>query len=325
MQGLGNQGLGHTGLATSGYAGRIVRPVVTDVNAPAEGDKPPQPVTLDPREVEAEARLNEARKQADDILSKARAESKTIIDGAKAEAKHISDVRVGQEILAFNRRLRSELDTIRPMLSRMVIEAVEAIVGMLPDEEIAERMVRRALRDLDASTKAVLYASRADFVFMGQIVGKMQVSGDHSIHSVQVDGDLETGVCRVDAAGVSVEIGLKAQLELLESLLLREEAPAQAENEIGVAAAQSAPSGGHGSTSQASSSPAPEPEEAAPASSRMPVSGKPGVSSVSSMRRFTAEPKPVQKISAEMAVSDEKPTTGIDRMSINQTSKEQTE
>lgn len=322
MQGLGNQGLGHTGLATSGYAGRIVRPVVTDVNAPAEGDKPHQPITLDPREVEAEARLNEARKQADEIIAKARTEAKSIIDGAKAEAKHISDVRVGQEILAFNRRLRSELDTIRPMLSRMVIEAVEAIVGMLPDEEIAERMVRRALRDLDASTKAVLYASRADFVFMGQIVGKMQVSGDHSIHSVQVDGDLETGVCRVDAAGVSVEIGLKAQLELLESLLLREEAPAQAENEIGIVASQSAPSE---SASHAPPSPAPEPEEGAPVSSRMPVSGKPGVSSVSSMRRFTAEPKPVQKISAEMAVSDEKPTTGIDRMSINQTSKEQTE
>jgi flagellar biosynthesis/type III secretory pathway protein FliH len=322
MQGLGNPRLGQTG--ASGYSARIIRPAVTDQSAPSEGDRPAQPVQLDPREIEAQARLEEARSQAHDILSQARAEAKSIVANANAEAQHISDMRVGQELLAFNRRLRSELDTIRPMLARMVIEAVEAIVGMLPDEEIAERMVRRALRDLDASTKAVLYASRADYVFMGQIVGKMQVSGDHSIHSVQVDGDLETGVCRVDAAGVSVEIGLKAQLELLQSLLLREEAPSQSENELGFAAAD-AGSGVQANMAHAAAQPASpalagtQQEEAPSGTARMPVSGKPGVSSVSSMRRFAAEPKPVQKLAGEMNVSNEKPISGIDRVSKEET------
>jgi flagellar biosynthesis/type III secretory pathway protein FliH len=84
-------------------------------------------------------------------------------------------------------------------------------------------MLRRGLRDLDADMRVTLHCSRADRPTLAAIVERMAEAGEHSIGAVEADADLETGTCRLESAGVSVELGIRAQLDLLEELLLREE------------------------------------------------------------------------------------------------------
>ena len=53
-------------------------------------------------------------------------------------------------------------------------------------------------------------------------LAKSTSRGETAIRSVEPDSDLAPGTCRLDSGGLSVEIGLSAQIDVLESLLLRE-------------------------------------------------------------------------------------------------------
>ena len=207
-----------------GYSGRLIR-AATRVQGAADKTSEafsPAPV-VDPVQAEADSVIARAEAQARSILSQAQDSIAAYRETADAEARSDREKRLGEELLAFNRRVRKELDDIRPMLARMVVEAVEAIIGTLPEDEIAERMIRRALRDLDASTRVTLHTARSDQAVLKSVVESMAVAGETSIQLVDIDADLESGTCRLEAAGISVELGIRAQLDLLEELLLREE------------------------------------------------------------------------------------------------------
>ena len=85
-------------------------------------------------------------------------------------------------------------------------------------------MIRRALRDLDETRAVVLHAARQDQARLAALVQQMHERGETTIRNVEPDSDLAPGNCRLDSGGLSVEIGLSAQLDVLQSLLLRERA-----------------------------------------------------------------------------------------------------
>jgi flagellar biosynthesis/type III secretory pathway protein FliH len=204
----------------AGYASRILRAEARSVAS--QDAVVPAPV-VDPVKAEADLLVQRAEMQARTVLTHAMQEAERIRDDAAAAAESERQSRLAEDMLKFSRRMRQEIDDIRPRLARMVVEAVESIIGTLPEDEVAERMLRRGLRDLDADMRVTLHCSRADRPTLAAIVERMAEAGEHSIGAVEADADLETGTCRLESAGVSVELGIRAQLDLLEELLLREE------------------------------------------------------------------------------------------------------
>lgn len=204
------------GHETTGYAGRLIR---ANTVPAAPNDKI---ATVNPAQAEAERLIARAEAQAGTIISRAEGVAQRIIDKAEREARTIRETRLAQDLLAFNRKLRRELDEVRPLLAKIVTDGVEAIVGSLPEDDRAERMIRRALRDLDDARAIVLHAARQDQTRLAALVQEMHARGETAIRSVEPDSDLAPGTCRLDSGGLSVEIGLSAQIDVLESLLLRE-------------------------------------------------------------------------------------------------------
>ena len=213
------------GLEPKGYAGRLIRAVPAPETKGAENaaSAPAAPV-IDPHQAEAERMLSRAQSQAETIISRAEGAAQRIRDEAAGRAHEERDLKLTEALLGFSRQIHQELDDIRPVLVRMVIEAVEAIIGTVPKEELAEQMIRRALRDLDQAKAAKLYTSRQDFTAMSTLIAQMAETGERTIQSVEPDSDLAPGICRLEAGGLSIEVGLKSQLDVLESMLLRESA-----------------------------------------------------------------------------------------------------
>lgn len=208
-------------LGRAGYTSRILRAAARQSAASAEAVVP-APV-VDPIKAEADQIVARAEAQARSLLNEAIQHGERIRDEAAAEAESEREARLAEELLKFSRRMRKEIDDIRPRLARMVVEAVEAIIGTLPEDEVAERMIRKGLRDLDAQARVTLHCARADRPVLAAIVQRMAEAGEHSISAVESDADLETGTCRLESAGISVELGIRSQLDLLEELLLRDE------------------------------------------------------------------------------------------------------
>jgi flagellar biosynthesis/type III secretory pathway protein FliH len=204
----------------AGYQSRILR---AEARRPASPEAVVPAPVVDPVKAEADQLVARAEAQARSLLNQAMQEGERIRHEAAQQADAERQMRLADELLKFSRRLRKELDDIRPRLARMVVEAVESIIGTLPEDEVAERMIRRGLRDLDAETRVTLHCARADRPTLAAIVERMAEAGEHSISSVDADTDLDPGTCRLESAGVSVELGIRAQLDLLEELLLREE------------------------------------------------------------------------------------------------------
>lgn len=206
---------------TAGYKSRILR---SEARQPAASTEAVVPTpTIDPVKAEADQIVARAEAQARSVLNQAIQEGERIRDAAAEDADNERQMRLAEELLRFSRRIRKEIDDVRPRLARMVVEAVEAIIGTLPEDEVAERMIRRGLRDLDADMRVVLHCARSDRSVLAAIVARMADAGETSISSVETDTDLAAGTCRLESAGVSVELGIRAQLDLLEELLLREE------------------------------------------------------------------------------------------------------
>lgn len=201
---------------TTGYAGRLIRAKAASA---AANDKI---ATVNPAHAEAQLILARAEAQAETIISRAEGVAQRIRDEAEQHARTIRETRLAQDLLTFSRKLRRELDDVRPLLAKIVTDGVEAIVGSLPEDDRAERMIRRALRDLDDARAVVLYAARQDQAQLTRLVRGLHARGETTIRSVEPDSDLALGNCRLDSGGISVEIGLSAQLEVLQSLLLRE-------------------------------------------------------------------------------------------------------
>ena len=206
------------GHETTGYAGRLIR---ANTVPAAPNDKI---ATTNPAQAEAERTIARAEAQAATIISRAEGIAQRIIDEAERDAKLIRETRLAQDLLAFNRKLRRELDEVRPLLAKIVTDGVEAIVGSLPEDDRAERMIRRALRDLDDARAVVLHVARQDQVRLSALVQQMHADGETTIRAVEPDSDLAPGNCRLDSGSLSVEIGLSAQLDVLQSLLLRDRA-----------------------------------------------------------------------------------------------------
>ena len=205
----------------AGYPSRILRAAS---RRPADGMEAVMPVpAVDPMVAEADHIVARAEAQARTIVNESLQQAEDIRELASTEAQYERETRLAEELLKFSRRMRKEIDDIRPRLARLVVEAVEAIIGTLPEEEVAERMVRQGLRDLDAQARVTLHCSRADRPVLAAIVERMAAAGEQSISAVDTDADLETGTCRLESGGISVELGIRAQLDLLEELLLREE------------------------------------------------------------------------------------------------------
>lgn len=210
----------------TGYSGRLIRAAARSQAQPTHVEKSDEavvPASADPVQSEAEGILARAEVQARAIVQRGHEEAESLRSSIEQEAQRERERRLGEELITFSRKIRKQLDDIRPRLARMVVEAVEAIIGTLPEDEIAERMIRRALRDLDADTRITLYAARYDQPVLAQVVDAMAQAGEDSISIVEIDPDLESGTCRLEAGGISVEMGIRAQLDLLEELLLREE------------------------------------------------------------------------------------------------------
>ena len=205
----------------AGYASRILRAAARQPSAGNEAQVPAPAV--DPVQAEADQIVSAAEMRARSILNQAFLESERIREASTLAAEEERKAMLAGELLRFSRRLRKEFDDIRPQLARMVVEAVEAIIGTFPEDEVAERMIRRGLRDLDAQTRVSLHCAREDRTVLASIVERMREAGEDAISTVEADPDLQSGLCRLEAAGISVELGIRAQLDLLEELLLREE------------------------------------------------------------------------------------------------------
>ncbi len=181
-----------------------------------------RPATPDPQQAEAGRIIAQAQAQAQAIVSRAEGAAQRLRQDAQEQATTVRDTTLASNLLTFNRRLRQELDEIRPLLVRMVIEGVEGIIGSVPEAALSEKLIRRALRDLETQKSVVLHAARADHAALLGVVESMARHGERTITTVLPDSDLRPGTCRLEAGGIIIELGLAAQLDVLEAMLLRE-------------------------------------------------------------------------------------------------------
>jgi flagellar biosynthesis/type III secretory pathway protein FliH len=214
------------GYENKGYSARLIR---AGTPAPprmegADVTVAPEGLMVDPHQAEADRIIARAEALAESMITRAQEAAQRLQDQAEIDAKIKREARLAEELLSFSRKIRMELDEVRPLLTRMVIEAVEAIVGTMPEEALAERMIRRALRDFEGANQAILITARADYEALSSVVHTMRMAGETTIRSVQTDPDLPPGTCRLESGGISLALGLRAQLDVLEAMLLREEA-----------------------------------------------------------------------------------------------------
>ena len=155
-----------------------------------------------------------AHKQADAILAAARAEAEHLI----VQARNTADVELAQRLMALDRDYRRDLLEIKPRLVDIVRRSVQEILDDMPEETMAERVVRRALRDLPARG-VVLRCSPADVEQAERIVERIRAQGGDAIQAVTIDTALDDGAWRLEAGGVALEIGPAAQIEALTDII----------------------------------------------------------------------------------------------------------
>lgn len=210
----------------NGYRGRVVRasdisrpngPVLTPVPAPSRPDP----------EAEARARANEiiarAHAEADAIKAQAKREAEVILVSAEKDGEQEARRQAALLLTEIKARHQDELNEIKPALTRIVLTAVENILGYLNVDEIAERLVATAIADIGEQSRLVLYASPEDAPTMKRVISSMMARGTVQVARVELDPRLRPGECRLAARGVEVEVGLRDQLEALERILTREQ------------------------------------------------------------------------------------------------------
>lgn len=192
------------------YQGRIVKSAT-----PAEPAAPvltPQAAAMAEAAAEIDRMRAEAERQAEEIRVRALADS---------------EAAVAERILAMTRQMQTEIDTVQPVLIDLVLDCVRKIVSDYPPQRLTTGLVRSGLAELKAEHGVVLYSPLEDYPALMDAVKELQGSATEPVQAVKIDSDLPTGRCRLQHGGITVEIGLKAQLAALEALLRPTVAPSE--------------------------------------------------------------------------------------------------
>ncbi|WP_406854811.1 HrpE/YscL family type III secretion apparatus protein [Alsobacter sp. KACC 23698] len=185
------------------YKGRVLRSraPANDAGAAAPEDR-------------ADPVLDGAERQAAAILAAARAQAETLI----AEARQAAEAELASRLLALDRDYRRDVLALQPLLVGIVRRSVQEILDETPEAERAERVVRRALRDLP-DRDIVLHCGPADIDDAERAVRAIEASAPGAIRAIALDPHVEPGAWRLDAGGVTLEIGPTAQIAVLTEIL----------------------------------------------------------------------------------------------------------
>jgi flagellar biosynthesis/type III secretory pathway protein FliH len=152
--------------------------------------------------------------------------------------------RAEQALATFRRELQTEVLAMRAEAPAAVLACVEAIIGALPEEERTERLLRRALAELDRSPG---YALMVPPDFPQELARRVlaEHGEDHPLLPVKVDVTLATGELQLASAAGVINIGLAAQLAALRGCLEPDAIEEEVDHEAEAAALRDALAGPH--------------------------------------------------------------------------------
>lgn len=177
------------------------------------------------------AAKSEAFAEANEIVSQAENAAKQILEERKSALNDDIDAWVSVER---SRRMTDSIDRLNQAvhelgrnldetsitLSALVVEAVEKIIGSLPDDDFHERLLRTALKDLPHSQSLTLDVSVDQSVQAARAIETLR-SYDGCDYSVNVNPNLNSGEMRFVLPNGCVDFGVRAQLDEISKLLVR--------------------------------------------------------------------------------------------------------
>ncbi|WP_284178541.1 FliH/SctL family protein [Rhabdaerophilum sp. SD176] len=178
---------------------------------------PPSPADLAKRE--AEAIIEQARRQADIIISRAEGAATKLVTDIEAKARQRSEDILSQQLLAYHQQFHLELDRAYAEMVRLVRDAVEMVIGSFPPEQQVAGLIHKAVLEIGQNQGLVLRVPPAEMDRFRQAIEALMARGEVISARVQADPDLTPGLCRLEASGLHLDIGLASQLSILEARL----------------------------------------------------------------------------------------------------------
>lgn len=203
----------------AGYRGRVLRAV----DGRATAAPPPPRSPLAEAESEADRILADARAEAARIVAAAERDRDRLLDDARRDADDAARAAAAEELARAIGSLNRDLDEVRPRLAAIVLSAVREIIGLVPDAELVERLIVEGLRQLADDTRLVLEVPPEERRIVEDALDRLVARGLPDQFRVTADHHLAPGQWRLAGRGVAFEIGLDAQLEMLERLLTQPE------------------------------------------------------------------------------------------------------
>jgi flagellar biosynthesis/type III secretory pathway protein FliH len=180
--------------------------------------------------VENELEIAQRRSEAAQLVEQARSSAGEMLTRAREQGFEEGRQAITQALIEDVRRISGDFTLLvrrrEDALAAVVMQAVQTIIGEMPPQERARKVLSAALADLLDSFTIILKVAAEDLTMVRGILARLQQEGDaQNVVSVVVDPLLGAGEMLLETERGRVHIGLEQQLSRLRAALLQAAQP----------------------------------------------------------------------------------------------------
>lgn len=167
----------------------------------------------------AEERMKEIECQALEATASAEEEASSIVQRANEEAERIRTDAQATSVVEAKQLVDAELQNAEKEIEALITDCLEKILGKFTPGELVAQVTRNAIENWKDRNSCALKVSSGDVDSVREIFAQHGPELPYPLTQIEVQPDLASGDCCLDAGNQIIKLGLGLQIEEIQRVL----------------------------------------------------------------------------------------------------------